>query len=121
MIIIGHKDIPSAKFVKITKIEDIKLTSSQDILFVEFNVDLIKYIKSNDLKCAVKIDNINDLMIVNSLEVDYCISMKKDIIIFVKIAQDYMFDMKILLNGSDEDDISWCAINGIDGIITKLY
>jgi len=37
-----------------------------------------------------------------------------------KIADDYMFDAKVLLFDASEDDIEFCALNSIDGIVLSF-
>ena len=78
---------------------------------------LIKYCKANSVRCAVKVSSITQAILCNALEVFFIISYDAKII--QKIADNYMFDSKILQIISSDEDIEKIALNEIDGCIYK--
>ena len=117
MIIVGNKNIPYQNIKVINSIEDVKNTSANDIVYFPYDIELIKYCKANSVRCAVKISNITEAIFCNALEVFFIISY--DAKALQKIAENYMFDSKVLQIISTDEDIEQIAINEIDGCIYK--
>ncbi len=117
MEIFGHNFIENSKFFFTNNIEDIKKTPPNSVVWFDFNKKIIQYAKTQNLPFGVKVISIKELILASASNASYLLVDK----IFAKEAQDianeYMFDAKILLTSKDENDIEFCAKNGIDGII----
>jgi len=117
MKIFGHNFIENRQFYFISKIEDIKKTSSNSVIFCDFNKEIIIYCKNQDVLFGVKVKNIKELILSSASNASYLLVDKNFSEVAQKIANEYMFDAKILLLSKNEDDIEFCAKNGIDGIL----
>ena len=117
MIIVGNKNIPYQNIKAINSIEGIKNTSANDIVYFSYDIELIKYCKANNVRCAIKVSNIIESIFCNALEVFFIISYEAKAI--QKIAENYMFDSKVLQIISTDEDIEQTAIDEIDGCIYK--
>ena len=117
MILIGDKIVPYDEIIMIKSIEDIKNTKANSIVSFGYNEKTIKYTFNNDIESAVIVDNIKDAIYSNALNAKYIIA-KKDIAKTIqKIAENYMFDSKILAIIDTENEIEEIANLEIDGII----
>jgi hypothetical protein len=119
MIIIGDKNIPYGTICKIETIDDIKNTKPNSIVLFDFNLDILKYTKQNDIKSAVVVNNIKDSIFCASFDAFYIIVPKNISKKIQKIADSYMFDSKILAMIEDENSIENIAKKQIDGVIYK--
>lgn len=120
MLIFGHKFIPSDLFYHITSIEDINHTppsSTITLAFDESNLDIIAHAKENDIKMALWVDTINQLIYASSLNASYIIVQKEMAKTAQDIAENYLFDAKILVKIEKEDEIEEIALLGIDGVL----
>jgi len=117
MEIFGHSFIENTKFSFVNSVEDIKKTAPNSIIFINFDKEIIDYCRTQNLLFGVKVATIKELILASASNASYLLIDKK----FAKEAQDianeYMFDAKILLISQSENDIEFCAKNGIDGII----
>ncbi|MCK5294423.1 MAG: hypothetical protein KAJ49_07215 [Arcobacteraceae bacterium] len=119
MIIIGNKNIPHIGIQNIETIEDISKTKPNSIVAFTYNINILNYCYANNVNSAVVVSNIKEAIFSNSLSARYIIvdnSIAKKI---QKVAENYMFDSKILEIISNDDEIETIAINGIDGVIYK--
>ncbi|NOX15820.1 MAG: hypothetical protein GXP61_07320 [Epsilonproteobacteria bacterium] len=117
MQIFGHDFIKNRKFCFIKNMDDIKHTPSNSIVFSDFNKEIITYCKNQNLIFGIKVDSIKKLVLASASSASYLLVSKTFSKIAQKIANEYMYDAKILLLSNDEDDIEFCAKNGIDGIL----
>ena len=120
MIIIGHPWIESSRFHKVFSEEDIKKSEVDTIVLLEplvDSVELAKYCQSNDIPYAVSVNTLNEAMFCNALGANFMICEEDEACVIQPIAQEYLFDTKILVLIHDEKDISKIARFGIDGVI----
>ncbi len=120
MLIFGHPWIESPQFVKVFSIEDIKKTKPIDILLLEplsVSIEIAKYCKKNSLQFAVTINTIRDAIYANAIGADYMLCQHEQAIIVQKIADDYMFDTKVLVVIEEEKSIDTLIQFSIDGVI----
>ena len=117
MEIFGHNFIENRQFYFISKIEDIKKTASNSVIFSDFDKEIITYCKNQDILFGIKVKNITELILASASNATFLLVDKNFSEIAQKIANEYMFDAKVLLLSKNEDDIEFCAINGIDGIL----
>ena len=119
MIIIGSKDIPYDIIKKISSIDDIKNTQANSTLLFNFDIKILKYTQANNLNSAVKINNIKEIMYSSIFEAKYIIVPNNLLIQAQIIANNYMFDSKILAIIQNDDELEKAILNEIDGVIYK--
>ena len=117
MKIIGDNLIPFEAFSKITSIEDIKNTKANSMLFFDFNEDLLKYSNSENLNFLVYVSSIKEAIYASNFNAKYIICKNKLAKKLQKIADNYMWDSKILTIIKSSDDLEKVAIEEIDGAI----
>jgi hypothetical protein len=120
MIVIGHPWIKSQRFSKVFSVEDIKKTQANDIVLLEPLSDshnTAQYCQNNSVAYAVGIHTLNDAVFANALGAKYIIC-EKDVALMVQpVAQEYLFDTRILVLIDNDKEISQIAKSGIDGVI----
>ncbi len=120
LIILGHDFIKSEPFYLIKKSEDIIQTPANSTVVFDFNeqnLELCRYCEEHDVLFTLIVKKSKDVLFANALKASYIICDKTLAPKAQKLADDYMFDAKILLYSLCEDDIEWAADLGIDGII----
>jgi hypothetical protein len=117
MIIIGNKDIPYSIFTKINTIEDIKNTNPNSTVVFVYDVKLLKYCYYNDVQNAILVSNIKDAIFCNSLNCSYIIAESNIAKNIQTVAQNYLFDSKVLQIILNDKQIEEVATNEIDGCI----
>lgn len=119
MILIGDKLVPFDNIFNISSIEEIKNTKANSIISFRYNESLLSYCFENELKYAVIVTSIKEAIYANSLDAMYIVCEKelsKDV---QKIADNYMFDSKVLAIIKSSEELEEIAQNEIDGIIYK--
>jgi len=109
-------------FVNIKNIGDIKNTKADDIICFEFDEELCLYAKNNNLSYMVSIKDIKESILANHLNARYILLKNvkiKEIKKYMKIAQNYLFDSKIICQIYTIDKISKIAKTNIDGIFLE--
>jgi len=119
MILLGDSLITYENLSEIQKVEDIMATKPNSTLLFEYNIDLIKYCHDNALGFAVLTNDIKEVIYTSQFETKYIICNKDIVESVQKIAENYMFDAKILVIIENSDEIVWVAQNEIDGAIYK--
>ena len=120
MIIIGHSWIESPKFCKVFSVEDIKQSKTEDIVLLEPLTDshaLAKYCKSNEIPFAVTVNTLQEAIFANALDASYIVCEEDDALIIQPVAQEYLFDTRVLALIHEEKEITKIARLGIDGVI----
>ncbi len=120
MIILGVKEVEYNPFYFIKNSEDIDVTPPNSVVVFEYSsekLELIKQCKKNKISFALICDELQDILFASANGASFIICDKTNIKKSQKYADEYMFDAKILLYSSNNDDILWCADEGIDGII----
>lgn len=121
MIIIGHRWIDSTPFYRVESIDDIKKTPPNSkvlILFSEENIPLCKYCSSNGVVFGIGVQKKREILFSSSLGASYLISDSPNIIKKAqKLAENYLFNMKILLLIENEKKMMWAVNRRIDGVL----
>ena len=120
MIVIGHPWIKSQHFCKVFSVEDIKDTKADDIVLLEPLVDshsFAQYCQNNSIAYALVTNTLDDAIFANALGAKYMICEEDDALMIQPIAQEYLFDTRILVLIHNEKEISTIARGGIDGVI----
>lgn len=120
MIIIGHPWVKSQAFYKVFSQEDIKKSKPEDIVLLEPLVDsqtLSVYCQENNIPFAVTVNSLKEAIFANALGARYMICEEDDALIIQPIAENYLFDTRLLVLVHEEKEIPKIARSGIDGVI----
>ena len=117
MQIFGHDFIENDTFTFVSDIREIKNTPPNSIILMAFDKEIITYCKKQNLTFGVHVISIKELVLASASNASYLLVDKNFSKEAQNIANEYMYDAKILLISKDENEIEFCAKNGIDGII----
>lgn len=120
MIIIGHPWIKSERFFKVFSIEGIKKSQPNDVILLEPLVDSHLYAthcQANAIPFAVVANTLDDALYANALGAKYIICEEDDALMIQPIANEYLFDTRILVLIHNEKEISKIARGHIDGVV----
>jgi len=120
MIIVGHPWVESAKFCKVFSIDSIKNIQANDIPLLEPLTDskaMASYCQKNNISYAITVNSLKEAIFCNALSAKYMICEEDDALIIHPIAQEYLFDTRILVLIHDEKEITKIARSGVDGVI----
>jgi hypothetical protein len=117
MIVFGDRYITSPTISKITNKEQIKQTKANSIIWFDFDTELLKYTFEQNIKCAVRIKSIKELIYCENLNATYIFTNRALSITAQQIANNYMYDCKILTIINSSDDLEQVALDQIDGAI----
>jgi hypothetical protein len=120
MLIYGHDWIGGSKFVKVFSLDDINKSSNSDILLLEplnVSIDLAKHCESNSLSFAITVNTLKEAIFANAIGADFILTQYEQAIDIQKIADEYMFESKILVLINSDREIETMARFGIDGVI----
>jgi hypothetical protein len=120
MIFFGHRFIESQNFYHVSSIESILNTPPSSTLYIEFseiNLDIITHAALNSMPMAIYTQNITEVVYASALGASYIIIDKNLAKSTQNVAENYLFDAKILVLIEDEEEIEELAVQGIDGVI----
>ena len=120
MLFFGHRFLENESFYHITDIEAISKTPPSSALFVDFNennLDIIKHLNKNSLSFVLSVTNITELVYASTLNAKYICLPTELAKTAQSIAEDYMFDAKILVQIEDEKEIEELVLLGVDGVV----
>ena len=120
MLIFGHRFIPSDSFYHVSSIDDILHTPPSSIIYLEFdesNLDIINHAHENSIDMALLVKNTTELIYASSLRARYIIVHREIAKTAQNIAENYLFDAKIIVKIESEDEIEEIALLGIDGVL----
>ncbi len=120
MLIFGHRFISSDNFYHVPNIDAIQNTPPNSTIYLDFNEDsleIINHITSNDITLALGVVSVTEIIYASSLGAFFILVPKELAKSAQDIANDYLFDAKILVQISEESEIEELAIMGVDGVI----
>lgn len=117
MILIGDGLVPYKNISFIDSILDIDHTLPNSTLVFNYDENLLLYTMKNSLETAIIVSSIKEAIYCNALEAKYIICDKKLAKSIQKIAENYMFDSKILAIIDNNEEIEKVALLEIDGVI----
>jgi len=120
MIIIGHVDIPFEPLYYVETIEEIAKTPPNSTLWLGVFAEakeIAKHCYKNQIAYGVMAESINDALLSNALHARYILVNEPLASKVQKIAENYLFDAKILVPILNEDKMQTIAEIGIDGVI----
>ncbi len=120
MLFFGHRFLESEVFYHISDIDAVVKTAPGGTIYLEFaeeNLDIIDYLRANEIAFVLHVENITELLYAHALGAKY-VTVEKDLAKTAqKIAEEYLFDTKILAHIQNEEEIEELAFEGIDGVI----
>jgi len=120
MLIFGHKFIPSEPLYHIIDIDSITHTPPSSTLYLKFseeNLDIIEHLNVNQIEFALDVKNITELIYASALNAKYILLSREIAKTAQNIAENYLFDAKILVHITENDEIEELALLGCDGVI----
>jgi len=120
MLFFGHRFIESEKFYHVFDIDTVLQTPPSSTIYLEFdekNLDIIEYLNENAIKFALKVQSITEVVYASALGASYLHVEQKLAKTAQKIAENYLFDAKILVHVESEEEIEEMALLGIDGVM----
>ena len=120
MILIGHPWIESPEFCRVYSKEDIEKSRPDQIVLLEPLVDshvLAQHCRNNEIAYAVVVNSLDDAIYANALGAGYMICDEDTALVIQPIAENYLFDTKVLVLIHSEKEIAKIARGGIDGVI----
>jgi hypothetical protein len=85
----------------------------------DFDIEILKFTSLNQLKSAVIVSTIQEVIYASSLNAGYIIPSKKILAQTQIIAEHYMYDSKILATIEQNCELESIALMRIDGVIYK--
>ena len=120
MLIIGHPWVQSPKFHKVFSLEALKKSRADEIVLLQALADshtLAQYCQDNGIAYAVETTSLDDALFANALGAKYMLCEEDIASTIQPIAQEYLFDTRILVPIENEKKIAKIAKSGIDGVI----
>jgi len=125
MIIIGHTYIPNyltqhGSFYHILNTDAIKNTPPNSPIFIEYsqeNLEIIEHLTQASITFCLKVETLTEMIYAANLGASFIIVKKEIAKSAQEIANNYLFDAKILVKIEDEKEIETLAILGIDGVL----
>jgi len=120
MLLFGHRFIKNDEFFHIFDIESIEKTPPSSKIYLEFNednLDIIEHLSRNQILFALEVNNITELIYANACGASYITLHPKLAKTAQSIAENYLFDAKILVHIKKEKEIEEMAMLGIDGVL----
>ncbi len=119
MILLGDTLVPYEDIFYINSIDDIKNSKANSTLVFSYKDELLKYCFENSLLYAVLVKSLKEAIYANALNAKYIVCDKNLDKSIQDIAENYMFDSKILSIIENSDEIENIASKQIDGVIYK--
>ncbi len=119
MLLFGHRFIKNETFFHILDSDALLHTPPNAPIYVEFqesNLDIIEYLQTNKIRFALNVATITELIYGASLQASYIFVPKELAKTAQNIAENYLFDAKIVVHIENEDEIEPMALLGIDGV-----
>ena len=120
MLIVGHPWVKSQKFHKVCSLEEIRLSQASDVVLLDTLADsyaLAQYCQENGIAYALKTKSIDEALFANALGAKYMVCEEAMALVIQPIAQEYLFDARILVPVENEKEMTKLAKAGIDGVI----
>lgn len=120
MLIFGHRFIPSVSFYHVEDMDSITNTPPNSTIHIDFkeeNLDIISHTNLNQISTSLFVTSIQELIYASALNASFIVVPKELASLAKKIANEYLFDAKILVLIKEENEIEEFALLGVDGVI----
>ncbi len=119
MILVGDSLIPFEKTFMIYHKDQISETGANSTILFTYNSDIMQYASSNDISFAPIVTSVKEAIYANALGAKYIIVKRSFAKEIQGLADNYMFDSKVLAIISHSGEIESIAQDEIDGVIYK--
>ena len=125
MIMIGHRFVPNflvghGSFYHVANEDAIKNTPPNSPILLDYsekNIETIIYAKQNSVEFCLKVQNVTEIIYASNLGASYILVDKELAKTAQNLANNYLFDAKILVMVEDDEEIEEFALLGVDGVI----
>ncbi len=120
MLLFGHPFIDFRPFYHIDEIDEIEHTPANSTLFIHFresNLDIIQHMQQNKLSFALEAANLSEVVYAHNLGAKYILVKEELAKSAQNVAENYLFDAKILCRMESGADLEEKISEGIDGVI----
>ena len=120
MLLLGHPYIDFEPFYHIDEIDEIEHTPANSTLFIHFresNLDIIQHMRQNNLTFALEAATLSEVVYAHNLGAKYIIVKETLAKSAQNVAENYLFDAKILCRLTKEETLDEKISEGIDGVI----
>jgi len=120
MLLFGHPYIDFRPFYHIDEIDEIERTPANGTLFIHFkesNLDIIRHMQQNKLSFALEAANLSEVVYAHNLGAKYILVKEELAKSAQNVAENYLFDAKILCRLEKEANLDEKISEGIDGVI----
>ena len=120
MLIFGHKFIESKEFIRVNSISKIKDTKPNSVVLLKGlsePFDMAIYCQKNGIEFGIEVNSIKEAIFANALGANYVVcefNLAKEL---QNLADNYLWDMKILAIIESNQDIEAIAKAFVDGVI----
>lgn len=117
MIILGDAHISCEATAAIKYIEAIAQTQPNSTLLFNYTLPVLQYCSKNSLPYGVLVCSLKEAIYANALNAKYIVC-KRDIAKQIQaVAENYMYDAKVLAIIENNDELEAVANDEIDGVI----
>ena len=120
MLLFGHPYIDFEPFYHIDEIDEIERTPANSTLFIHFkeeNLDIIKHMQQNHLSFALEATDLSAVVFAHNLGAKYILVKENLAKSAQNVAENYLFDAKILCRLESGTNLDEKISEGIDGVI----
>lgn len=118
MIIIGHNCFNTdKKLYRVSSIDEIGKTPANSTLFVPFDAEIISFLKENSINFATYVDNKKGVIFASSFGAKYILVEKNMAKEAQSIANDYLFDSRVVAMIDSDEELDEMIDARIDGVL----
>ncbi len=120
MLLFGHPIIDFEPFYHVIEINEIELTPANSTLFIQYdedNLSILKHLQHNKIDFALEVETLVDVVLAHNLGARYIVVSGELAQEAQAIAENYLFDAKILCRLQKQGDLEEKIRQGIDGVI----
>ncbi len=120
MILFGHPLVESESLYHIGSVDALVHTPPNATIYVHFtdeNVDIMKHLQSNAIDFAVEVADVRELVLANAFGASFLVVSTQFAQTAQQIAENYLFDAKVLAHVEDDETMQKMALMGIDGVL----
>jgi len=116
MLLLGHGE----NLYHIADVEAVLKTPPNSTMYLEFDensLDIIDYLRANSIAFALAVKSLTEVIYANALDAKYIVTDENLCKEAQEIAQEYLFDAKVLVRIESDEEIERYAKKGIDGVL----
>lgn len=118
MLIFGHKFIPFQALHAIDSVEAIQRTPNNSTVLFDFNDETcIEYCQKNRVAFGLYVHSNTQACLANAMGCTYIVVAPQMVKEVQALANEYLFDTKVMVKVSDVSAIETFCKNGVDGVI----